>query len=261
MSDIKANLIELSGPLGLNLASEDTRIKHSKTGELNISSNGTINIEPTVKLGVTTNEIDIISDTINITAKKFTIVTKDLTAADAEDDNDFYLNIMGGKGYESTKGVGIKIMGGAGDGPDGSGGDVSLVAGGNSDGSGGDIIIGAGDSKRTTGSFVGGSINLETGYGKGSYGNMNITLGDPYHYGEFYPLGTYGPSGKVKVNFGALQLAVFDDIPATLDRGPIDAITNRDTRIPDPEKGDMCMVNDLIYYYNGTEWKALQPMD
>jgi hypothetical protein len=260
MSDIKANLIELSGPLGLNLASEDTRIKHSKTGELNISSNGTINIEPTVKLGVTTNEIDIISDTINITAKNFTINIKEVTESESEnnsiDISGGNIYIHGGDGLEGINASGgdVEISGGLPTG-NGSGGQVRLVAGGSTNAYGSNVYIEAGLSKYTPSGYTGGNINFQSGYGGFACGDINLFVGPTYIGGS--PLGgnAIGPSGRVSVHHGAFKLATFSDE------------TVRTNRIPHPEKGDMCFVhtsaagNNLIHYWNGTAWKALQTID
>ena len=44
VDDIRVNLIETTGNLGITLSSDNTRIKHSKTGVFDISSNGSIEI-------------------------------------------------------------------------------------------------------------------------------------------------------------------------------------------------------------------------
>jgi hypothetical protein len=41
--DIKVNLVEAVGNLGINLTSNDTRINHTETGLLDMTSNGIIN--------------------------------------------------------------------------------------------------------------------------------------------------------------------------------------------------------------------------
>jgi hypothetical protein len=267
MSDIKTNLVELSGPLGLNLTSEDTRIKHTKTGEFNISSNGTINIEPTVKLGVTTNKVDIISDNINITAQIFNISSKDATESSIEPN---YINIIGGKGNEefeggsiyitggdgldgvNSSGGEIEIIGGQGKGTDGSGGQLRLASGSNGNGYGGDVYIEAGLSKYNPSGLTGGNINLQSGAGGFSCGDINLFVGPTYPGGSPTPGGPIGPSGRVNVRFGAFKLAIFANE------------TERTTRIPLPEKGDMCLLEastagtNLIHYYNGSLWKAIQ---
>jgi hypothetical protein len=44
VSDIKVDLVEVVGKLGITLSSDDTRIKHTETGVFDISSNGSISI-------------------------------------------------------------------------------------------------------------------------------------------------------------------------------------------------------------------------
>jgi hypothetical protein len=263
MSDLQANLIELTNTLGLNLTSNDTRIKHSKTGELNISSNGTINIDPTVKLGVTTNKVDILSDTINITAKNFTINIKELTESESESENNSininggFISIHGGDGLEGINGYGgdVEIIGGLPTG-NGSGGNVRLVAGGSDgNGNGGDVNIEAGLSKYYPTGYTGGNIKLQSGLGGFACGDINLFVGPTYIGGS--PLGgnAVGHSGRVAIHHGAFKLATFSDE------------TVRTNRIPHPEKGDMCFVHtsgagdNLIHYWNGTHWKALQTID
>jgi len=235
MSDIKANLIELSGPLGLNLASEDTRIKHTKTGELNISSNGTINIEPTVKLGVTTNEIDIISDTINITANFFainseviSIKTKDISAPISVD-------------YD-VDGNDIEIICGTSSSGQ-EAGRITLTAGFSQDTDGGDIYINGGYSFDNKG----GDINLDVGNGEVKPGSVFVNLGTNSNETK--------ECGRLQMYNGPLTLFVYE------------TETVRERKIKNPVKGDMCLVetstagNNLIHYWNGEAWKALQTIN
>jgi phage gp45-like len=42
--DLKIDLLEISQSNGINLTSESTRIKHTKNGQFDITSNGPINI-------------------------------------------------------------------------------------------------------------------------------------------------------------------------------------------------------------------------
>ena len=44
INDIKVDLVEVVGKLGITLSSDDTRIKHTETGVFDISSNGSISI-------------------------------------------------------------------------------------------------------------------------------------------------------------------------------------------------------------------------
>lgn len=244
MTDIKANLVELSGSLGLNLTSEDTRIKHTKTGELNISSNGTINIEPTVKLGVTTNTVDIISDNINITAKNFTINSEDETVNISSNAS---INLNPGFFSITTKNIsepygeegnGIEITSGNGSSGQ-SGGQINITAGASNDVDGADIYITGGYAPNNKG----GNISLVAGNGL-VHGDVTVNLGtNPDDTRE---------CGRLIMENGPLKLAVY----ATE--------TIRNTKIKNPQKGDMCLLEastagtNLIHYYNGTVWKAIQ---
>ncbi len=239
MSDIKANLIELTSKLGVNLTSSDTRIKHNGSGEFNISSNGVINIEPLVKL-------DINSDTVNITAKNFTINSVDETvnvtsnAAMYMESGYFSIKTKNVSTYFGDDGNGIDIRSGNGSG-DESGGQINITAGQSSNTQGGQIYIFGGYAENNKG----GGVNLDGGNGH-IYGDVTVNIGtNPSDERE---------CGRLRIYNGPLTLAVYANV------------TIRNNKIKNPQKGDMCLVessdagDNLIHYYNGTTWKAIQPI-
>jgi hypothetical protein len=240
MSDIKADIIQLTNELGINLTSNDSRIIHTQSGEFNISSNGTINIDPAVKLGVTTNDV-------NITAKNFTINSVDeiinISSNASINFTPGYLSINTKNISEpfGENGNSIEIICGSGSEGE-NGGQINITGGITHGGDGGDIYIEGGWSSTHTG----GSINLSGAAGHAKFGSVNVNVGP-------LPSDTR-PGGRLKVYGGAFQLFVFENV------------TKRNQRIPIPEKGDMCLVetsaagDNLIHYYNGSAWKALQPI-
>ncbi len=245
MGDLQANLIELTNNLGINLTSNNTRIKHSKTGEFNISSNGEINIEPTTKLGVTTNKVDIISDNVNITAKNFVIDSPDEVINMSSNSSIYltpgYLSITtkNVSSYFGEDGNGIDIR--SGDGSSGiEGGQINITVGQSTDTNGGDVYINGGYAPGNTG----GNINLYAGNGH-VHGNVNVNVGT-------LPSDTR-ECGRLNIQNGPLKLFVYANESV------------RGIKIKNPVKGDMCLVetsgagDNLIHYFNGTEWKALLP--
>ena len=251
--DIRVNLVEAVSNLGINLSGTDTRIKHSSNGVFDITSEGIINIS-------TGNEdVYLVENQLN---GNLNIGSKD---ADSTITEQRFINIIGGKGSAEVDGSGIYIKGGdgleginsTGGGIDiiggngqgtGDGGQIRISSGFSFDGVGGDVYIEAGLGKYNPGGNSGGAINIQSGLGGEKCGDVNITLGPTY------PGAAFGPSGRFKVNLGAITLPVFANATA------------REVRIPaeTEQKGDICLLEtsgdgaNLIHYFNGTTWKALQ---
>jgi flagellar basal body rod protein FlgG len=269
MDDLKVELLEISQSNGINLTSESTRIKHTKNGQFDITSNGIINIS--TGDGILNNNDLQINGNINIVTKN----------ADNTMDEELSINIVGGDGTSQVDGsyISIKagnglqganssggevtIYGGSGEGT-GTGGQVRIGAGSNLNGYGGDLYLEAGLSQYKSAGITGnsgGSIIIQSGYGGetcgnidffssptnsaqsiGPGGNINFYLG-PTNLGFNETL--YGTSGKVNIINGALKLAVFADT------------SQRTSRIPNPEKGDMCFVNNKINVHDGSNWRTI----
>jgi hypothetical protein len=247
VDDIKVNLVEAVGNLGINLTSTNTRINHSESGLLDMSSNGIINIS-SGNSEIYTQEYNV-QGNINIGCKDATSTTV----------NPISINIIGGRGTADIEGSSIYIESGSGgenlnssggelsirtgngDGT-GSGGQININAGLGVLGDGGDIYITAGNSNNNTQNGAnGGNITIQPGNGADNCGDVNVFLGPS----QTADIPRFGPTGRFNINFGAFKLAVFDDNTA------------RNLRIPIPEKGDMCFVNDKINVYNGSAWKTL----
>ena len=277
--DIKYNLVEVSGSRGVNLTSQTTRIKHNQSGSFTISSNGIINLTTANPEIVSANADYRYDGCINL-------ITKDANSTTLEGENNINIvggvgaeNIQGGSislksgngliGKNSDGGE-IEIIAGYGTGT-GSGGQVRIVSGSNLNGTGANLYLEAGLSeyKSTQGTSPsvignnGGSINFISGKGGLNCGDINFdtavaTISSSYSRigpsGDiFFNLGQNNDSsykiksGRLRVNYGALKLPVFDDTD------------ERDDRIPPgtQEIGDMCMIGSDIIFYNGTTWKKL----
>jgi hypothetical protein len=271
--NIKCDLVEVSGSRGVNLTSQNTRIKHNKSGNFTISSNGIINIS-TVNPEILTTDYNY-NGCINLITKNANLTTE-------EGENN--INIVGGSGEEYIQSGSIYLKGGdgldgknsdggdieifAGNGTgDGDGGHVRIVSGSNSNGNGANVYIEAGlglySSQGISPGVFGGSINFQSGLagtncgdiefytGTSNIQNLPTTIGPSgdvsFNLGQDNSSPNKIKSGRLRVNYGALKLPVFADT------------TERNLRIPTPEKGDLCILNDdsLIYYYNGTTWKTL----
>jgi hypothetical protein len=249
-NDIKVNLVEAVGNLGINLTSTDTRINHTKSGTLDMLSNGTINISS--GYSEIYNPDYVVPGNINIITKDATETTEDPIS----------INIRGGKGTANIEGSSINIISGSGGDNlnsyggelsirsgqgrgTGDGGQIEIVAGLGRFGDGGDMYIGAGDSNRNDQNGAnGGSISIHSGKGADKCGDINAYLGvSDANNGASIPY--YAPPGRFKINYGAFNLSIFDDP------------TKRDDRIPIPEKGDMCFVEDKINVYDGSRWRTL----
>jgi hypothetical protein len=248
--DIKVNLIESVGNLGINLTSTDTRINHTKSGTFDMTSNGIINIS-TGNSEINTPDYNV-SGNINIGSTDATSTTADPIS----------INIIGGKGTADIEGSGIYIQSGSGgqnlnsdageisirsgngEGT-GTGGQITITAGFGRTGDGGDIYLQAGNSNNNTEFGAnGGNIIIESGNGGNKCGDVNVFLG-PSDTNGGVNIDYFGPTGKFNINYGAFKLAIFADAGV------------RDDRIPNPEKGDMCFVNDKINVHNGSIWKTL----
>ena len=252
--DIKVNLVESVGNLGINLTSTDTRINHTKSGTFDMSSNGTINIS-TGNSEINTPDYNV-SGNINIGTKDATSTTVDPIS----------INIIGGKGTADIEGTAIYIESGSGgqnlnsdageisirsgngEGT-GTGGQITITAGFGRTGDGGDIYLQAGNSNNNTESGAnGGNIIIESGNGGNKCGDVNVFLG-PSDALDGLNIPYFGPTGRFNINYGAFKLAIFVNAGV------------RDDRIPNPEKGDMCFVNDKINVYTGSGegegWKTL----
>jgi hypothetical protein len=250
VDDIKVNLVEAVGNLGINLTSTNTRINHTESGLLDMSSNGIINIS--------SGNSEIYTQGYNVPGN-INIGCKDATATTV---NPISINIIGGRGTADIEGSSIYIESGSGgENLDSSGGEISIRTGnGNGTGTGGQITISAGlgvlgdggdiyitagnSNNNNEGGVNGGNISIQSGNGGNKCGDVDVFLGpsDALN-GQFIPF--FGPTGRFRINYGAFRLAVFDDN------------TTRNLRIPTPEKGDMCFVNDKINVYNGSAWKTL----
>jgi hypothetical protein len=248
--DIKVNLVESVGNLGINLTSTDTRINHTKSGTFDMTSNGTINIS--------TGNSEINTPDYNVSGN-INIGTKDATSTTADP---ISINIIGGNGSADIEGTGIYIQSGSG-GQDldsyggeisirtgngegtGSGGQITITAGLGRLGDGGDIYLQAGISNNNTENGAnGGNIIIQSGNGGIKCGDVNVFLG-PSDANGGASIPYFGPTGRFNINYGAFKLAIFNNT------------TIRDQRIPTPQKGDMCFVNDKINVHNGTTWKTL----
>ncbi len=134
-------LIEAVGKLGINLTSADTRIKHTGTGMMDISSNGSIYIK----------------------------------SGDGNDDNGGSIEIVGGIGGNNLNGGEIEITGGTGnDGENAYGGAVTIMGGhakGNREG--GNVYIGGGFGGDSS---TGGNVTIEGGSGTGSANGADLIL-------------------------------------------------------------------------------------
>lgn len=274
--DIKYNLVEVSGSRGINLTSQNTRVKHNQSGKFTVSSNGIINLS--------TANPEIFSTGYNYDGC-INIISKDATLTTQEGENN--INIIGGFGNENVQAGSISLKGGdglinginsyggdieilAGNGSgNGDGGKVRIVSGSNPDGNGNDIELVAGlglySSQGVSPSVIGGSINFQSGLAASNCGNIKFDLGTSNIQSSPSTIGPAGDaifnlgqdnsspnkikSGRLRVNYGALKLPVFA------------STTERDLRIPvgTAEKGDMYILDSdsLIYYYNGTTWKSL----
>lgn len=267
--DLKIDLLEISQSNGINLTSESTRIKHTKNGQFDITSNGIINISTGYEI-LNENGFQI-NGNINIATKNadnntveqlsINIVGGDGTSeVDGSD-----ISINAGKGLQGANSSGgeVTIYGGSGEGT-GTGGNVFIASGLNFDGGAGDIYLQAGLSQYKSAGITGkpgGNISIQSGYGGekcgdinffssptnsaqsiGPCGNINFYLG-PINLG--FNETSYGTSGKVNIINGALKLAVFDNN------------TQRTARIPNPEKGDMCFVNNKINVHDGSNWRTI----
>jgi hypothetical protein len=237
--DIKVNLVEAVGNLGINLTSTNTRINHTQSGTLDVSSNGTINISSSyINIGIDSKNENQTTDEpseINIKGSKGTANTESGS-----------INIecgSGGEGLNSSGGE-LSIISGNGEGT-GTGGQINITAGRGKLGDGGNIYIQAGISNNNTQNGAnGGNISIHSGNGGDKCGDVNVWLGpSDANGGANIPI--FGPTGRFNINYGAFKLAIFDNQ------------TIRDLRIPTPQKGDMCFVNDKINVHNGTTWKTL----
>ncbi len=248
--DIKVNLVEAVGNLGINLTSTNTQINHSESGLMDMTSNGHINIS-SGNTEIYTQQYNV-SGNINIGTKDATAATEDPISiniiggrgtADIEGSSIYIESGSGGQNLNSDAGE-ISISSGSGNGT-GTGGQITIQAGLGLLGNGGDIFIQAGNSNRTgLGGTNGGDVSISSGNGGTKCGDINVWLG-PSDTNGGVNIPIFGPTGKVQVNYGAFRLAVFDDI------------ARRDLRIPTPQKGDMCFVNDKIHVHNGTAWRTL----
>ncbi len=269
--DLKIDLLEISQSNGINLTSESTRIKHTKNGQFDITSNGIINIS--TGDGILNNNDLQINGNINIFTKNADNTMDEelsINIVGGDGSSEFegsYINIKGGNGLQGTNssGGGVDILGGRGAGT-GNGGDVHITSGFNFNGDAGDIYLEAGLSQYKSSGITGkpgGNISIQSGYGGekcgdinfyisptfstqsiGAGGNINFNLG-PTNLGLNET--SYGPSGRVNIINGALKLAVFSNAE------------ERDNRITTTtrQKGDMCFVADKINVYDGTAWRTI----
>ncbi len=237
--DIKVNLVEAVGNLGINLTSTNTRINHTKSGTLDMSSNGTINISSSyINIGIDSkNENQTTDEPIEINIKG------SRGNANVEAGS---IKIECGSGGEDLNSYGgeLSIISGQGYGT-GSGGQINITAGRSILGDGGDIYIQAGNSNNNTENGAnGGNISINSGNGADKCGDVNVWLG-PSDQPDNRSIYVYGPTGRFNINYGAFKLAIFNDTET------------RDLRIPSPEKGDMCFVADKINVYDGSNWRTL----
>lgn len=238
-NDIKVNLVEAVGNLGINLTSTNTRINHTKSGTLDVSSNGTINISSSyINIGIDSkNENQTTDEPIEINIKG----SRGTSNVDSGS-----IKIESGSGGEGLNSYGgeLSIISGNGEGT-GYGGQININAGSGKLGDGGDIYIKAGISTDYTGNGAnGGNISIESGNGVDKCGDVNVWLG-PSDQPDNSSIYAYGPTGRFNINYGAFKLAIFNNT------------TTRNLRIPIPEKGDMCFVADKINVYDGSNWRTL----
>lgn len=250
VDDIKVDLVEAVGQLGIRLSSDNTRITHSETGLFDISSKGTINIS--------SGNSEIYTEYYK-TPGNINIGSKDATDETGES---ISINIIGGRGTDEIEGGSVNIKSGSGqegqnsDGGEvfletgngegtGNGGQLNIRAGFGRQGDGGDIYIQAGNSNNNIeGGATGGNIIIESGNGATKCGDVNVFLGPSDTFNN-YNVPFFGPTGRFNIYYGAFRLAIYQDNSI------------RDLRIPTPVKGDMCFVDDKIQVHNGTDWKTL----
>jgi len=238
VDDIRVNLIETTGNLGITLSSDNTRIKHSKTGVFDISSNGSIEI---VSGNGTTNN------------------GSNITLQYGNGNEAGYVKITGGNGEVNNDGGNVQITGGLG-GNDGFGGDVEITGGTGANATnvqGGNITIEGGIAKGTenggeisiTGgqggsSTFGGAVSITGGGSTGNKNGANLTISG----------GGGGPTGKQgRVICNSLfRVNVFTNDAA---RDNINLIA--------PIAGDICFVitgtspsgNNKLQVYTGSAWE------
>jgi len=202
--DFKISNVEIINPLGINLTSDISRIKHTGTTELNISSRGEVHITTEDRVVSSDQDNDIV-----ITSGDGIFTGRDggdirLTSGNGHDDGG---EIEITAGYGRDQGGYIRIV--AGDSNvdnitnNENGGYIDIIAGDaygtNSDG--GQINISAGDNYSTS-NGAGGDIYIESGYSEngsggglylsGGYGEIN---GGPIYIEAGYKGSTNGNNG------------------------------------------------------------------
>lgn len=243
--DFKISNVEIINPLGINLTSDISRIKHTGVTELNISSRGEVHI--------TTEDRTVSSDQDNdivITAGDGIFTGRDggdirLTSGNGHDDggeieitagngrdNGGYISIVAGDSNvdnitNNEDGGYIDIIAGDAYGSNSYGGQINIYAGDDystSNGSGGDIYIESGYSENGSGGGVylnggygqtnGGPIYIQGGYKNSNNGNngssVNIKGGDAngnVKGGNVVIYGGYGASsyGDIIISGGPTQ--------------------------------------------------------
>lgn len=265
--DLKIDLLEISQSNGINLTSESTRIKHTKNGQFDITSNGIINISTGYEI-LNDNEFQL-NGNINIATKNADNTTVDqlsinIVGGDGSSEVDGSdISIKAGKGLANSSGGEVSIFGGNGEGT-GAGGNVRISSGLNFNGDAGDIYLSAGLSQYKSAGITGkpgGNISIQSGYGGEKCGDINFFISPTYSASSIGeggninfnlgpknitpPATSYGTSGKVNIINGALKLAIFANT------------TQRNERITNPEKGDMCFVDDKINVHDGTIWRTI----
>jgi hypothetical protein len=217
VDDFKISNVEITNELGINLTSDISRIKHTGTTELNISSRGEVHITTEDKVVSSDQDNDIL-----ITAGDGIFTGRDggdirLTSGNGHDDGGEieiragngrdeggYISIVAGDSNvdninNNEDGGNINIIAGDTYGNNSNGGQINISAGDNNyltnNGSGGDINIQSGYSKNGSGGSLylsggyslinGGNVEIYGGYGASSYGNIVISGGPSQKIGFF----------------------------------------------------------------------------
>ncbi len=216
VDDFKISNVEITNELGINLTSDTSRIKHTGTTELNISSRGEVHITTEDRVVSSDQDNDIL-----ITAGDGIFTGRDggdirLTSGNGHDDGG-EIEIRAGNGRDqggyilivagdsnvdnitnNEDGGYINIIAGDTYGNNSNGGQINISAGDNystNNGSGGDINIQSGYSENGSGGSLylsggygeinGGNVEIYGGYGASSYGNIVISGGPSQKIGFF----------------------------------------------------------------------------
>ena len=251
LDDIRVNLIETTCNLGITLSSNNTRIKHSKTGVFDISSNGSIEI---VSGNRATNQygFDAGGNIIVQPGNGNLGGSVSINGGEGVDDSGNPVGNAGGNivirgGLADNNGFGGNIEITAGTGKDATtnvGGGNITITGGQAKGieeNGGQISITGGQGGSST---FGGAVSITGGGSTGNKNGANLTISGGGG-------GSSGKQGRVICN-SLFRVNVFANDAA---RDNINLIA--------PISGDICFVitglspsgNNKLQVYTGSAWE------